>query len=221
MTAYNSPAPYVVTESSAYYGVYFGWKCFNGLLGDTQYWLTNSVVSGWVKIDIGSGNDKVLDYYKLQQTNTATPNRMSKDWTMEGSHNGSDWDILDTVIGETGWADEEIRTFYCDVKDTAYRYFRINVTDNNGDASYTEIGELYLYGYAADSRGGADIISSNNTETPGYLLNFIDTEIVLYQNGINILEHSHSMAQDDTTWYYIMLARENGELRLYRWCISM
>jgi hypothetical protein len=28
---------------------------------------------------------------------------------------------------------------------TAYRYFRINITANNGDASFTEIGQLYLF----------------------------------------------------------------------------
>jgi hypothetical protein len=71
--------------------------------------------------------------------------RAPKSWTLQGSHNGTDFDTLHTVVNTPEFTNGEKRDFTCTVATTAYRYFRLNVTANNGDASYLQIGELYLY----------------------------------------------------------------------------
>jgi hypothetical protein len=70
---------------------------------------------------------------------------MARDWTLQGSNDNIDWDVLDTVTGETNWGDLEKREFDCDVVTTAYRYFKINITANNGNAFAVSISEIYLY----------------------------------------------------------------------------
>ena len=63
---------------------------------------------------------------------------------MEGSTDKIAWDTLDTVAGETNWGSGETRVYVCDTANTAYRYFRLNVSANNGD-TYLIVGEMYLY----------------------------------------------------------------------------
>jgi hypothetical protein len=40
-----------------------------------------------------------------------------------------------------GWTGAEIRTYSCAVHTTAYRYFRLNITANNGANPYTMLAE--------------------------------------------------------------------------------
>jgi hypothetical protein len=146
MTDYTVPPPFVVSDSS-HYPAHNGWKCWNGRLNNVEYWLTNGVIAGWVKIDVGVGNEKILVQYEVQ--NNALPielDRAPKDWTIQGSNTDIDWHVLDTVTGEIDWATSEKRLYTCDVALTAYRYFKMSITANNGDPSYSQIGELYFWG---------------------------------------------------------------------------
>jgi hypothetical protein len=143
MTNNSSPAPYVISASSNYTSL-DPFHAFDTGLGAGQYWLTNSTSNGWLKIDMGSGNTYVVSQYEIQVNTVPENNRAPKDWTLKGSNNDADWDTLDTVTGETGWTSGEKREFICDVNDTAYRYFKLDITDNNGDA-YLQIAELFLY----------------------------------------------------------------------------
>ena len=143
MTSDSAPSPYVASASSQYaeFGPY---RAFDGAVSLGHYWLTGSTQSGWLKIDMGSGNTYKLSYYQLQMNTIPETARAPKDWTLQGSNNDSDWDILDTVTDQTGWGSGELREFLCDVTSTAYRYFKVVVTANNGD-SYLQIAELYLF----------------------------------------------------------------------------
>lgn len=73
------------------------------------------------------------------------PARCPKDWTIRGSNDNfvADDNVLDTVTGETGWQDGVPRT-YTFVNTTQYSHYRIDVTLNNGDASFMDIGEIEL-----------------------------------------------------------------------------
>lgn len=142
MSANNLPSPYVASSSTAYFEPY---TAFNGTLA--AYWLGNNAGVDWLQLDIGSGNSKILGKYTIYVNQVPEAARAPKVWTMLGSNNGSDWDTLDTVTGQTAWASGEAREFTCDTKTTAYRYFRLNVTENNGDATYTQVAELYLNEY--------------------------------------------------------------------------
>ncbi len=77
---------------------------------------------------------------------------IAKTWTFEGSNDNMSWNVVDTVASETGWSFGETRTFNCDVTTTPYRYYRMNITANNGDATYTEVNQLNIYGPPSHSR---------------------------------------------------------------------
>lgn len=63
--------------------------------------------------DFGAGNEKIIVQYAVSSypTSTQTNNRSPSNWTFEASNDGSTWDVLDTVAGETGWSTGETRTF--------------------------------------------------------------------------------------------------------------
>jgi len=66
-----------------------------------------------------------------------------KDWTFKGSNNGSDWDTLDTVTGETDWEAEEKRTFDFS-NTTAYLYYKVDITANDGSLYHSTIMEIEM-----------------------------------------------------------------------------
>jgi len=145
MTANDTPPPYVISASS-YVSICYPWKAFDGVWdGYAESWESDGAPPDWIKIDMGAGNTYKIESYAIQcPSGIAAVDRMPKDFTLQGSNNDSDWDVLDTVTGETGWSSPEKRTFTCDVCTTAYRYFKINVTANNG-GDYVLIGEIDLY----------------------------------------------------------------------------
>lgn len=146
MTSNTAPAPYTVTASTEWAGGANVFKAFDGGVGADQYWLTAGIATGWLKLDMGSIYILwKLDNYSIRANTIPEPNRMPKDWTMQGSNDNVNWDILDTVTNETSWGNGETRNFTCDIRNDYYRYFKLNVTANNGDG-YLQIGELYLYG---------------------------------------------------------------------------
>lgn len=147
MTSNNAPVPFVASASTEYGMGLDAFDAFEGNVGIGQYWLTSAGnPTGWLKIDMGSGNTFVIHQYEIQVNSVPEPNRAPKDWTLQGSNNDSDWTTIDTVAGETAWGNAEKRLFSCDDVSTAYRYFKVVVTANNGDANYLQIAELFLWG---------------------------------------------------------------------------
>ncbi|MEO1646913.1 MAG: discoidin domain-containing protein, partial [Chloroflexota bacterium] len=107
--------------------------------GVSNSWVSAVVATAWLKYDFGVGVTRTIRRYTIiEQASFAA--RAPQDWTFEGSNDDSNWDVLDTVTGETGWSG--IRTFDF-VNDTGYRYYRINISENNGDA-YISIGEMQM-----------------------------------------------------------------------------
>lgn len=164
MSAASTPSPFVASASSQYSSTYAAWRAFNGLSQDIgSYWIGTGQGVDWLKLDIGDGNAKTLSGYIIQVNKIPEPNRASKNWTMEGSNDNSIWDTLDTVTDQTSWSSGQDRYFTCDTTSTAYRYFRLNITANNGDANYTQIGNLYLIYIPSvidNTRSVWDVVSS-------------------------------------------------------------
>lgn len=142
MSSSTAPSPYIVTYSSQFGGLE-AWRAFNGTFGTSGYWIATAS-SGWIALYIGT-TAKILGTYSLKMNTIPEPNRAPRDWTVLGSTNGTDWNTIDTVSSQTSWGSGESRDFTCDTRTTAYNYFKINITANNGDASYTQIGEIYFY----------------------------------------------------------------------------
>ena len=143
MTANNAPSPYVASSSTAYSAFFYAYKAFDNVVGANQYWLANAT-TGWLQIYTGSSIYN-LSNYSIRVNTIPEPNRALKNWTMQGSLDGTNWNILDTVAGEVSWGSGETRNFVCDAFG-GYTYWRLNITLNNGDAGYVQVGELYLYG---------------------------------------------------------------------------
>jgi hypothetical protein len=107
---------------------------------------TASTTTGWLRYDFGSGNAKVITYYSItgpEGSISASINRAVKTWTFEGSNDGSTWTTLDTRTNEPAWSKLEKRV-YSISNTTAYRYYRINVSANQGASDYVVIVEMEL-----------------------------------------------------------------------------
>ncbi|WP_049975589.1 RICIN domain-containing protein [Chthoniobacter flavus] len=102
---------------------------------------TNPGPTGWLRYDFGSGNAQVIKRYTVNSADVAT--RDPKDWQFQGSNDGSTWTTLDTQSGQT-FADRSLQNIYNIGNTTAYRYYQLNVTANNGAGSLA-IAELGLW----------------------------------------------------------------------------
>jgi F5/8 type C domain len=144
MTANNAPSPYVVSASGNYSG-YYPWKAFNGTTTDnTDGWLMNSQTA-WISFNFGS--TKTIKQYALKVRNASDgPTMVPKEWTFEGSNTGAftgEQTVLDTQMNQTTWGQTEKRFFPIN-NNTAYRYYRLNISQNNGNATYIGIGEIEM-----------------------------------------------------------------------------
>jgi hypothetical protein len=93
-----------------------------------------------LKIDIGTAQTIIAYQITAQSVLTELP----KDWTLQGSNDDTNYTIIDTVVGETGWITGCKRIYTVD-NPGSYRYYRINITANNGHATCEGFARLNLY----------------------------------------------------------------------------
>lgn len=143
----NTTGPLVVS-ASVENPPYYAFQAFDG---SASTWWTDYSYSGlpqWLKIDIGSGNESIATSYNVvASTYYSGAGSAPRDWTLQGSNTGAfsgEQATLDTVTNQTGWSDLESRSFTCDVATTAYRYFRIYISNNNG-GQYVALGSLIIF----------------------------------------------------------------------------
>jgi hypothetical protein len=99
------------------------------------YWSTAlGTNTGWVRYDFGASAGIVVGQYTIRHITGSFPAFAMKDWTFEGSANGTDWTVLDTQTGAAAWAASEKRAFTI-ANTTAYRYYRVNVSAIQGPTS--------------------------------------------------------------------------------------
>lgn len=135
MTGNTTPSG-IVTASSVFSSAYDSWRAFDG--STSSGWITaNTVLTGWVAYEFTTA--KIITSYVLAGGATGG-NSFPRNWTFEG-WDGSNWIILHTVTGNTNTS-TYTGTF---TNTTAYIKYRINITLNNGNTSYTGINEMYLY----------------------------------------------------------------------------
>lgn len=150
MTGPSAPVPYVATASTTHsYPGYYPWVTFNeniiaSSVGDC--WITAvGYTTGWLQLDCGSPR-QVTDYRIRIRGYTAAGSAaytaMAKNWTMQGSNNGVDFVVLDTRVNEVWVQGGQPYREFSFAKAETYRYYRINVTANNGDAQALVIGKM-------------------------------------------------------------------------------
>ncbi len=144
MTTNTAPSPYVAASSTDFDATFKPFMCFDSGVSFGQYWVA-STNTGWVSIDLGSTASYSVNNYTVRVNSVPEPNRAPKDWTFQGSNDNSAWTTIDTVTGQTAWGSGESRVFTPAANTVGYRYFRINVSANNGDA-LLQLGELQMDG---------------------------------------------------------------------------
>ncbi|MEU3281747.1 GH92 family glycosyl hydrolase [Streptomyces antibioticus] len=111
----------------------------------TTKWLTFTT-TGWVEFDFDKPV-KIVTYALTSANDYAE--RDPKDWTLKGSTDGKDWKTVDTRAGES--FPERFRTKSYDLAEPAeYRYFRLDVTKNNGASGILQLADVQF------STGGGD-----------------------------------------------------------------
>lgn len=112
--------------------------------GNADYWQTIGATGfpHWLKYDFGVGNSETVAQYRIVGFDLATRIYDLKNWTFEGSNNDIDWDVLDTQTNETftqhNWNTYEIANV------TAYRYYMLNISANQGGNKYGIVQEMEM-----------------------------------------------------------------------------
>jgi len=97
--------------------------------------------TGWLQYDFGANNAQVIKRYTVTSADVAT--RDPQAWSFLGSQDGTNWTTLDSQSGQF-FANRMQQNTYNIGNTTAYRYYRLNVTADNG-ASQVAIAELGLW----------------------------------------------------------------------------
>jgi hypothetical protein len=134
MRNFRSPSGLVTASDSYDQGTYISYRAFDG--NTSTAWLTpQGVPFGWLAYEFKTA--KIITRYKVF-TAFNQLSSMPRNWTFE-AWNGSAWIVLDTVTNNSLIAYTATIT-----NTTAYKQYRINVTTNNGNTSYTGISEFIL-----------------------------------------------------------------------------
>jgi len=96
--------------------------------------------TGWLQYDLG--HTERVQSYAIRSTSGQVP-RDPKDWQFQGSNDGATWTTLDTQSNQAFAQRLELKT-YTIANPASYRYYRLNVTANNGDVVFTDLGEFEL-----------------------------------------------------------------------------
>jgi hypothetical protein len=146
MTSNTAPSG-TCSASSAFGTDYAAWKAAADDASDNtaeKCWISNSTTTGWWQYQFGSATG--IGGYSLRADSAGTwVTRMPKNWTLLASNTGSfsgEQVTLDTQTNQSFTAGQ--RKTYTFTNSTTYTYFRLNVTANNGDATYLQIGEMEL-----------------------------------------------------------------------------
>ncbi len=105
-----------------------------------SYWFYSGVM-GWLRYDLG--HTETVQRYTVISANDKV-GRDPKDWQFQGSNDGISWTTLDTQSGQA-FANRFQQNSYTVANPGAYRWYRLNITSNNGDTAFTDLAEIGLY----------------------------------------------------------------------------
>jgi hypothetical protein len=172
-------------------GFYPAWKAFNKSNSSEQdAWLTlDGTSNGWLRYKFLTS--KIINRYAVtnEQSSTTSAGSAPKNWTFEGSNDGTNWTILDTQTNQINWTNSQ-RKEYLFNNTIAYLYYRINISTNNG-GRWLGIGELEMF-------ESNNIISSMRLLTGG--ISSTDTTNEWDQIIVNSTLNNTITAGDNNIW---------------------
>lgn len=151
MTSNTAPAPFKISASSIWSSIYDAYVGVNSAnlnitaINPNLCWATKTGnTTGYIQIDMGY-TAKVVKYRFAARAVGATSDadgftQSPNSWQLLGSHNGVDFDIIDTKSGITSamWVETYHRLKVFELPEpVSYRYFRLNVLSVNGAAIIT------------------------------------------------------------------------------------
>lgn len=141
-TMTSNTAPNGIASASGIVNTtYDAWKAFNNNVADA--WQCNAVL-GYISYKFEQAK-KIKKYgITYVPTSITGPNRAPKDWTFEGSNDAVIWTVLDRQTNQTAWGSGEKRTYSMDNIKSPFLHYRLNISANNGDASYLAIAEIEM-----------------------------------------------------------------------------
>ena len=140
MTSNTYPAGYVASASAEYFSTitYAAWRALDRQNANSESWLSNTP-TGWLRVQLPSA--VVVNRYLITSQNFTDANKSPKNFTFEGSNDGTAWTVLDTQAN-ISWVVNETKTFSF-VNALAFTNFRLNITVTQGGLA-TAIGELQI-----------------------------------------------------------------------------
>lgn len=115
-------------------GNYGGTLPAGGFTTDVNYvvnaWVSSTLLTGWLQYELPVA--QVLTGYGIANSTSTNVLNSPKDFTFEGSNNGTDWTVLDTQVGIT-WGAMGERKDFAIASPGSYKYYRLNITDTQGN----------------------------------------------------------------------------------------
>lgn len=144
MTSNTTPSPYVASASSILNSNHQAYKAFNGTnINYMDCWVTGeNSTTGWIQIDYGE--KKRMTKLKLTSCLNALVYPITtapKTIKILGSNDNSDFVEIKTISDLVDWSVNQTKEFSIE-NNTSYRYYRLQVIENNGDATKTVIANI-------------------------------------------------------------------------------
>ncbi len=144
------------------------WQAFDKESAGASYWQTNTATNS--QLQYAHVEPRVLKSWRLRTRNIVTTQDPRR-FTIEGSNDGVGWTAIDSTYTSSDYTGAGAGLFGAlqtlPSNTTPYRFHRINITANNGDASFTSIGELELNTLTPSDRfdlGQGKVFDSSGTE---------------------------------------------------------
>jgi len=206
---------------------YEGWRAFDNN-SNTRWGV--AATSGMLTVTMAAA--KVIAGYSIRARNDSYLIDSPKDWTFEGSNNGTDWTVLDSQTGVTSWSMNERKEFAI-VSPAAYPHYRLNISSNQSgtDTSVSEVEQLegVPYGFDYYSSGtrvvgpialsgtayGDEILTwtlgdmpAGTSVTIGCALTEDETPPASYTTAVNGAQCPVIAENDDMTGKYLWIRQE-------------
>ena len=159
----------------------------------TKWYTDINASTGWLRYQFGGGLAWQISQYRVTSANDVAQ-RDPKDWQFQGSNDGTSWTMLDTQTSQT-FATRLLTKTYNLVNTTAYRFYRLNITANNGGSAYPiQISEFSLWSPPTDVGDKnppiltlPGNITVNAPDSQGTVVNFSATALDAVSGSANVV----------------------------------
>lgn len=137
MTSNTAPSG-IASASSAMSTSYSAWRAFDKVVTGNGWETTSS--NGWLQYEF-TQPIRIVKYSIYPRVNFTSS--APKDWTFEGSNDGTNWTVLDTQVNISNWVNG-IAKNYNIINNIEYKNYRLNISSSNS-YSGIKLGELEMY----------------------------------------------------------------------------